>query len=137
MADVKGLAMDLARLEMDRDSSDIVFVVGRDEARVSGHAAIFNIRCSSFVELVSNNTQDSLMPRTVSLPFLSSEAFIKFVHFVYSGQIDVRNVNVFEVLAVSSLFGLDSLTKWCSSYVKNHHPEHGPALLERGRSNTG
>ena len=119
MVDVEGLAMDMARLEMDRDSSDMVFVVGRDEARVSGHAAVFNIRCSSFVELVSNNTQDNLAPRTVSLPFLSSEAFVKFVHFVYSGQLDVRNVNVFEVMAVSSLFGLDSLTKWCSSYVKN------------------
>jgi hypothetical protein len=96
-----------------------VFVVGRDEARVSGHAAIFNIRCSSFVELVSNNSPDNLHPRTVNLTFLSSEAFVKFVHFVYSGQIDVRNVNVFEVMAVSSLFGLDSLTKWCSNYVKN------------------
>jgi len=119
MADVEGLAMDLARLEMDRDSSDMVFVVGRDEARVSGHAAIFNVRCSSFVELVANNSQDNLPPGTVNLTYLSSEAFVKFVHFVYSGQIDVKNGNVFEVLAVSSLFGLDSLTKWCSNYVKN------------------
>ena len=121
MADVEGLAMDLARLEMDRDSSDMVFVVGRDEARVSGHAAIFNVRCSSFVELVSNNTEDNHQPGliTVNLTFLSSEAFVKFVHFVYSGQMDVNNVNVFEVMAISSLFGVDSLTKWCSNYVKN------------------
>eukprot|EP00090_Calanus_glacialis_P005423 TRINITY_DN14201_c0_g1_i5.p1 TRINITY_DN14201_c0_g1~~TRINITY_DN14201_c0_g1_i5.p1 ORF type:complete len:545 (-),score=143.55 TRINITY_DN14201_c0_g1_i5:24-1658(-) len=121
MVDVEGLAMDLATLEMDRDSSDMVFVVGRDEARVSGHAAIFNVRCSSFVELVSNNTEDNHQPGliTVNLTFLSSEAFVKFVHFVYSGQMDVNNVNVFEVMAISSLFGVDSLTKWCSNYVKN------------------
>ena len=47
VADVEGLSLDMARLEMDRDSSDMVFVVGR----VSGHAGIFNVRCSKFVDL--------------------------------------------------------------------------------------
>ena len=53
--DLECLAMDLARLEMDRDSSDLVFVVGQDEAKVSGHSAIFSVRCTKFVDLVSNN----------------------------------------------------------------------------------
>jgi len=121
VADVEGLALDLARLEMDRDSSDMIFVVGRDEAKVTGHAAIFNVRCAKFVDLVSNNTEESHHSGviTVNLTFLSSEAFIKFVHYVYSGQMDVKNVNVFEVMAISSLFGVDSLTSWCSNYVKN------------------
>ena len=90
--DVEGLSLDMARLEMDRDSSDMVFVVGRDEAKVSGHAAIFNVRCSKFVDLVSHNTEDNHQPGviTVNLTFLSSEAFIKFVHFVYSGKMDVK-----------------------------------------------
>ena len=53
--DLESLAMDLGRLEMDRDSSDLVFVVGQDEAKVSGHAAIFSVRCTKFVDLISNN----------------------------------------------------------------------------------
>ena len=53
--DLECLAMDLGRLEMDRDSSDLVFVVGQDEAKVSGHAAIFSVRCTKFVDLISNN----------------------------------------------------------------------------------
>ena len=53
--DLESLATDLGRLEMDRDSSDLVFVVGRDEAKVSGHTAIFSVRCTKFVDLLSNN----------------------------------------------------------------------------------
>ena len=53
--DLQSLAMDLGRLEMDRDSSDLVFVVGQDEAKVSGHAAIFSVRCTKFVDLLSNS----------------------------------------------------------------------------------
>ena len=74
LEDLTGLAADMGRLEMDRDSCDIVFVVrdiimmgvrnyncqhfqvGRDEARVSGHAAVFSVRCSKFVDIVSKNS---------------------------------------------------------------------------------
>ena len=120
LKDVDGLAKDLARLEEDRESSDMVFVVGREGAKVTGHAAIFNVRCSSFVDLVSNRSETH-QPGviTVNLTFLNSEAFIKFVKFVYSGEFDVRSVNVFEVMAISSLFGVDSLTNWCSNHVRN------------------
>ena len=34
--------------------------VGRDEARVSGHAALFSVRCSKFVDIVSNNSNTGL-----------------------------------------------------------------------------
>ena len=50
MVELESLAQDMARLEMDRDSCDVVFVVGRDEARVSGHSAVFGVRCAKFVK---------------------------------------------------------------------------------------
>ena len=34
--------------------------VGRDEARVSGHAVLFSVRCSKFVDIVSNNSNTGL-----------------------------------------------------------------------------
>ena len=33
--------------------------VGRDEARVSGHAVLFSVRCSKFVDIVSSHTSPS------------------------------------------------------------------------------
>ena len=60
MVELESLAQDMARLEMDRDSCDVVFVVGRDEARVSGHSAVFGVRCAKFVDIVSNNTNNTL-----------------------------------------------------------------------------
>ena len=71
LLDQEGLAVDLGRLEMDRDSSDLVFVVGQDEAKVSGHAAIFSVRCTKFVDLVNN-----------------SNSHIKASHNQVSGQLD-------------------------------------------------
>ena len=121
LMDQEGLAVDLGRLEMDRDSSDLVFVVGQDEAKVSGHAAIFSVRCTKFVDLVSNNrASHSQGLTTVNLNFVSSEAFIKFVHYVYTGQLEVSgNVSLYDIISISSLLGVDTLTKWCSSQINN------------------
>ena len=134
--DLDRLSMDLGRLEMDRDSSDLVFVVGQDEAKVSGHAAIFSVRCTKFVDLVSNNNtnitaQHSQGLTTVNLNFVSSEAFIKFVHYVYTGQLDITaSMSLYDIISISSLFGLDSLTKWCSTQINSKlSPRNAQRLL--------
>ena len=134
--DLESLAMDLGRLEMDRDSSDLVFVVGQDEAKVSGHAAIFSVRCTKFVDLVSNNNTNitashSQGQTTLNLNFVSSEAFIKFVHYVYTGQLEVTaSLALYDLISISSLFGLDSLTKWCSTQINNKlNPRNAHRLL--------
>ena len=134
--DLESLSMDLGRLEMDRDSSDLVFVVGQDEAKVSGHAAIFSVRCTKFVDLVSNNNNNvtahhSQGLTTVNLNFVSSEAFIKFVHYVYTGQLDISaSLALYDIISISSLFGLDSLTKWCSAQINNKlSPRNAHRLL--------
>ena len=132
LSDPEGLALDISRLELDRDSADMVFVVGREEARVSGHAAIFNVRCSKFVELVSNHTEENPQPGsiTVRLSFLGNEAFLMFVHFVYSGRADVTQVNLLELLAIAGLFGVPSLVRHCQSQLKaSLSPQSAQALL--------
>lgn len=120
LSDPEGLALDISRLELDRDSADMMFVVGRDEAKVSGHAAIFNVRCSKFVELVSKHTEDNPQPGsiTVRLGFLGNEAFLMFVHFVYSGQADTLHTNLVELLAIAGLFGVPRLVHFCHTQLK-------------------
>ena len=68
---------------------------------------------------------------TVNLNFVSSEAFIKFVHYVYTGQLDTStSLGLYDVIAISSLFGLDSLTKWCSAQINNKlNPRNAYRLL--------
>ena len=120
LSDPDGLALDISRLELDRDSADMVFIVGREEARVSGHAAVFNVRCSKFVEVVSNHTEENPQPGsiTVRLSFLNNDAFLMFVHFVYSGQAETAHVSLPELLAISGLFGVPSLVHHCHSQLK-------------------
>ncbi len=48
---------------------------------------------------------------TVNLNFVSSDGFIKFVHFVYTGQLELGTVSPYDVMAVSSLFGVETLTR--------------------------
>ena len=52
---------------------------------------------------------------TVNLNFLSSDGFIKFVHYVYTGQLELGSVSPYDVLAVSSLFGVEPLTRYITS----------------------
>ena len=68
---------------------------------------------------------------TVNLNFVSSEAFIKFVHYVYTGQLDSStSLGLYDVISISSLFGLDSLTKWCSAQINNKlNPRNAHRLL--------
>ena len=100
-------------------------MVGRDEAKVSGHAAIFSVRCTKFVDLVSGSSSN-----TLNLSFLSSEAFIKFVHYVYTGQLEVDCASLWDLLAVSALFGVDNLTRWLLTQLSNTFTPHtAPAHL--------
>lgn len=121
LEDLAGLAADLARLEMDRDSCDIVFVVGRDEARVSGHSALFSVRCPKFVDIVTNNSSSAQQQGLVivNLSFVSSEGFIKFVHWVYTGQLELGAASPYDVMAVASLLGVESLTRWLMTEASN------------------
>ena len=48
---------------------------------------------------------------TVNLSFLSSEGFIKFVHWVYTGQLELGTSSPYDVMAVSSLFRVETLTR--------------------------
>merc|ERR1711976_1068383 len=116
----------MARLEMDRDSCDIVFVVGSDEARVSCHSALFSVRCSKFVDIVSSSPNQNLTSQnqgllTVDLNYVSSDGFIKFVHFIYTGQLDLAqgSVSPYDIAAIASIFGVESLSRFCVNYVSN------------------
>ena len=68
---------------------------------------------------------------TLNLNFVSSEAFIKFVHYVYTGQLEVSaSLALYDLISISSLFGLDSLTKWCSAQINNKlNPRNAHRLL--------
>ena len=50
---------------------------------------------------------------SVNLNFVSSDGFIKFVHYVYTGQLDLAGggVSPFDIMAISSIFGVESLTR--------------------------
>ena len=56
---------------------------------------------------------------TVNLNFVSSDGFIKFVHFVYTGQLELGAVSPYDVMAVSSLFGVETLTRWLLGQASN------------------
>ena len=62
---------------------------------------------------------------------MGSEAFIKFVHYVYTGQLEVSaSLSIYDLISISSLFGMDTLTKWCSGTINNKlNPRNALRLL--------
>ena len=73
---------------------------------------------------------------TVNINFVASEAFIKFVHYVYTGQLELSaSVSLYDIISISSLFGVDTLTKWCSAQINNKlNPRNAQRLLNEAAS---
>ena len=89
---------------------------------------------SQFVELVSRHTEENQQPGTITvrLTFLGNEAFLMFVHFVYSGQADCGQGSLPELLAIASLFGVSSLVLYCHAQLQACLSPHAALPLLSG-----
>ena len=87
---VDALLNDLQKLLNDRDTGDVVFVVGKEEVSISVHRLILVARCSLFQrrkrELWSK-AYSSSFPYTIRKPKFRPDVFQEVLKFLYSGQV--------------------------------------------------
>ncbi|CAG0916691.1 unnamed protein product [Notodromas monacha] len=136
------LLEDLERLSEDRESADLVFLVGRDETPIRGHRLVYAMRCKNFffpsplgprrnlsgssgngagisVEVCSVrgwNVKPGF-PVTVTVPHFSPEAFQMVHHYIYTGHVALTEETVFEVMSLAQCVGLDQLHQWTEEHV--------------------
>ncbi|XP_063992869.1 kelch-like protein 17 [Diachasmimorpha longicaudata] len=128
LAGVPRLLEDLARLSEDKDSADIVFLLGRDETPVYGHRIILQARCKNFTAPKRIGTSGN--PTPVRMPHAHPETFRQFVHYVYTGKIMLQDSGIFEMLALAQELGVEELWRSCEEHVSaTLSPGNACALL--------
>uniref|UniRef100_A0A1A9WRK9 BTB domain-containing protein n=1 Tax=Glossina brevipalpis TaxID=37001 RepID=A0A1A9WRK9_9MUSC len=127
MAGLTQLIDDLQRLSEDQDSSDVVFICGREEERIYGHRIMLMARCKSFKtakrgELcrIPGCTVSPAAPGTptpVRLPHMHPEVFRQFILYVYTAKIVLQDSRVFEMMTLAQDMGCGELRAACEDHV--------------------
>ncbi|XP_043284544.1 serine-enriched protein [Venturia canescens] len=128
LAGVPRLLEDLARLAGDKDSADIMFLLGRDETPVYGHRIILQARCKNFTAAKRLGTPGN--PTPVRMPHAHPETFRQFIHYVYTGKIMLQDSGIFEMLGLAQELGVEELWRSCEDHVSSTlSPGNACALL--------
>ena len=111
---VEGLLKDLEKLIDNRESADVVFLVGRDEVAIYAHRLILITRCKYFRnrqrELWSSKSAAHTQ-LTVRKPELRPDVFREVIAFVYTGKVIPRNFVMVHVSVDKCTTSLHYLTK--------------------------
>ncbi|XP_012229834.1 uncharacterized protein [Linepithema humile] len=128
LAGVPRLLEDLARLSEDKDSADIVFLLGRDETPVYAHRIILQARCKNFTAAKRIGTPTN--PTPVRMPHAHPETFRQFIRYIYTGMIILQDSGIFEMLGLAQELGIEELWRSCEDHVSSTlSPANACALL--------
>ncbi|CAB0038389.1 unnamed protein product [Trichogramma brassicae] len=107
------LLEDLSRLSEDKDSSDVIFLLGREETPIYAHRIIMQARCKNF----SAPKRIGNSPATVRMPHVNSDTFRQFITYIYTGQIILQDNGIFEMLSLAQELGVEELRHSCEEHV--------------------
>ncbi|XP_020999865.1 BTB/POZ domain-containing protein 9 [Parasteatoda tepidariorum] len=145
LAGVPRLLDDLQRLIEDRDTADIVFIVGREEVPIYAHRLIMRARCASFQNVkrgemckVPGSTVSPSPPGTptpIRLPLAKPDVFREVLFYLYTGKVILQDCTVFETLSISQELGIEELRMCCEDHINSTLNVHNactflPAALE-------
>lgn len=115
LAGVLRLLEDLARLSEDKDTADIVFLLGREELPVYAHKIILQARCKNFSSGKRIGTPGN--PTPIRMPHAHPEIFRQFISYVYTGKIILQDGGIFEMLGLAQEMGVEELWRNCEEHV--------------------
>ncbi|XP_046397700.1 kelch-like protein diablo [Ischnura elegans] len=128
LSGVPQLLEDLQKLSEDKDSADVVFLLGREEVPVYAHRIVLMARCKSFetakrgeicrIPGCSVGPSVPGSPTPIRLTHLSCEdTFRHFILYVYTGKIMLQDKAVFEMLSLAQDLGVEELRLACEDHV--------------------
>ncbi|PFX20726.1 BTB/POZ domain-containing protein 9 [Stylophora pistillata] len=119
---VEMLLSDLQNLIDDRDTADILFLIGREETAIYAHKLIMVTRCKHFQnrkrELWSSKSNHSQL--TVRKPDFRADVFRDVLKFVYTGKVEFHSRTAFEMLRIAEDLEITDLQMACEQYFMNN-----------------
>jgi hypothetical protein len=145
--DLASLAADESEDKEEARSADVYFQVGgggeggdetTSSVRVNGHSAIFSCRCSRWPALLAAAAAAATAAEPagvlgINMKQVRPDAFRTFKSFVYTGRLEwdqaATKVNgggggqqqqqLFEIMGLAAMFGVESLISFCLGQVRN------------------
>ncbi|XP_065581334.1 uncharacterized protein LOC136040871 [Artemia franciscana] len=132
LSGVAKLIEDIERLMDDKDTADVVFLIGKDEKQSFAHRTILKARCKSFQNLKRGDVcrissaivsfpsvaiQTSL-PK-IKLPNYTPEIFQNVLVYVYTGKITLFEGTVIEMMMLASEMGIEDLRGSCETFISS------------------
>ncbi|XP_054168086.1 uncharacterized protein LOC128965417 [Oppia nitens] len=140
LSGVPRLIEDLHKLSEDRETTDLLFLVAREETPLYGHKILFRARCLSFQNLkraevckVPGTTVSPAPPGTPNLisnssiirwPQANADVVREVFLYVYTGKIALQHCNVCETLAIAGELGLEELIDSSQEYIQSSISVH-------------
>nr|XP_020638992.1 BTB/POZ domain-containing protein 19 isoform X3 [Pogona vitticeps] len=106
----------LSQKERKRHSSDVTFLVGKEQQEVFAHRCLLSSRCPAFHAMLSH-PQERQTPLILS--HVQPEVFLAVIEYLYTNSITLNNLIALEVLTSSVEYGLDDLRKLCIEFIKD------------------
>ncbi|XP_076064156.1 uncharacterized protein LOC143038603 isoform X2 [Oratosquilla oratoria] len=129
---VSRLLEDLHRLSEDKESADIIFVVGREETHIPAHKLILKSRCKSFGE--DSGGQVCVIPgsavspgashTTIRLSQYQPAIFRQVISYIYTGKVVMSDSGVFEMYGVAHDLGMEELCQHCEDHITGTMSPH-------------
>lgn len=117
LAGVLRLLEDLSRLSEDKDTADVVFLLGREETPVYAHKIIMQARCKNFTPPAKRIGAAANSPASVRMPHVHPETFRQFIRYIYTGKIMLQDSGIFEMLGLAQELGVEELWQSCEEHV--------------------
>ncbi|KAL5014541.1 hypothetical protein ScPMuIL_008811 [Solemya velum] len=121
--DISEFAEEMKKLIINKEFSDIKFLVGPHRKTIYAHRCILSSRCQVFKAMFAEQAQkNGMMDKDVPfvLSDMSPDVFIAMIEFIYTNCVTLTPSIAVDVLATSLEYGLDALKKLCVEYLSEN-----------------
>ncbi|XP_078701268.1 uncharacterized protein LOC144927600 isoform X1 [Branchiostoma floridae x Branchiostoma belcheri] len=126
------LVSDLQKLLDDRDTADVMFVVGREEVPMYAHRLILWARCKGYQRYKRDfwskvTGMKGIM--TIKQPKYKPEVFKNVLNYLYTGKMTLKDATVFEVLVIAQDMGVPDLQYSCEEHISSQLTVHNACFF--------
>lgn len=110
---------------------------------LKGHSLVLAAGSPVLAAMFQHNFKEMNAGKVVEIADINSEVFAVVLHFLYTGEVDLKNADAAEVMMAADKYAIDPLKEECASCMSEYltlknvtsylvltHLQHGPTLQE-------
>lgn len=122
----------LKKLRCDERFCDVELIAGGDEQTnvIKAHRIVLSSSSSYFEAMFGNDVFNENKDKVVKLHSIDHQILRALVDFIYTGKIEIDQINVQELLAAADMLQLPEVVAGCAQYLcRELHPSNALGIL--------